>query len=527
MATYLSSLKRVNAALQDLQRSNLKSNQQAAAELSRLLKSGNQQLEAVFEKVLREDAQPVQPLHYITKTKPFPTLPAEKADQLNMLNSHLMSSSKSQDGMDPPSAQLYANIRGPYLTASLADLNTGTINTAKKANPNAMYKPGTNGIGMYATAMEGLFMAEYSNICTLFPRDDWARVFNMTCRSAMSELTKALRELELHVKANLNTDCYLGYEIMDIMSRLSANIESRTGELKPLFTTALKPVRDTSKWSFYELLEDTKRRLNSLQVLPPDGSTLPMTTEVMARLQTMANFLRPVSGLMFSLGDEGWRSNPLLKKDDLRDINFKADGQDYFAHYCEDTIIALMQALVTKSKMLLKGQMVQGAFMANNWAIVDRMIRNSELEPLVAPRMNAVLEKWRTDARKLYLKEWDDVSRILLDQIITSRSGARPSSGSAGAVDSAAILKGLSSKEKDGLKEKWKAFNTTFDDLLARHKSLVLEREVREMLAKAVQAGVEPLYARFWDRYHEVDKGKGKYVKYDKSSITSVLVSLM
>lgn len=343
----------------------------------------------------------------------------------------------------------------------------------------------------------------------------------------MSELTKALRELELHVKANLNTDCYLGYEIMDIMSRLSANIESRTGELKPLFTTALKPVRDTSKWSFYELLEDTKRRLNSLQVLPPDGSTLPMTTEVMARLQTMANFLRPVSGLMFSLGDEGWRSNPLLKKDDLRDINFKADGQDYFAHYCEDTIIALMQALVTKSKMLLKGQMVQGAFMANNWAIVDRMIRNSELEPLVAPRMNAVLEKWRTDARKLYLKEWDDVSRILLDQIITSRSGARPSSGSAGAVDSAAILKGLSSKEKDGLKEKWKAFNTTFDDLLARHKSLVLEREVREMLAKAVQAGVEPLYARFWDRYHEVDKGKGKYVKYDKSSITSVLVSLM
>ena len=29
-----------------------------------------------------------------------------------------------------------------------------------------------------------------------------------------------------------------------------------------------------------------------------------------------------------------------------------------------------------------------------------------------------------------------------------------------------------------------------------------------------------------WDRYHDVDKGKGKYVKYDRSSIAAIFLSL-
>lgn len=32
---------------------------------------------------------------------------------------------------------------------------------------------------------------------------------------------------------------------------------------------------------------------------------------------------------------------------------------------------------------------------------------------------------------------------------------------------------------------------------------------------------IEPLYARFWDRYHEVDKGNGKYVRFDKGSLAA------
>jgi exocyst complex component 7 len=65
----MASLDRTTQALGDLKRSNLRSNQQAVAELSTLLKTGTKQLEDVFREILREDARPVEPLHYITKRK--------------------------------------------------------------------------------------------------------------------------------------------------------------------------------------------------------------------------------------------------------------------------------------------------------------------------------------------------------------------------------------------------------------------------------------------------------------------------
>ena len=53
-----------------------------------------------------------------------------------------------------------------------------------------------------------------------------------------------------------------------------------------------------------------------------------------------------------------------------------------------------------------------------------------------------------------------------------------------------------------------------------------MESEVRAGLAKEIQSTIEPLYGRFWDRYHEVDKGKGKVVRYDKAAIGAMLASL-
>ena len=48
---------------------------------------------------------------------------------------------------------------------------------------------------------------------------------------------------------------------------------------------------------------------------------------------------------------------------------------------------------------------------------------------------------------------------------------------------------------------------------------------MRNQLSKEVQNIIEPLYNRFYDRYREIDKGKGKYVKYDKTELNRALAS--
>jgi exocyst complex component 7 len=534
LSNYLSSIKRLNRSLVEMQASNLRANQQTMSDLTRLIKSGNTQLENHFDKLLRgETPRSIEPLHYITKDKPFPLLSQDKIARLGLINAyvvgnHRQSSGSSAAPQDSSVARIYAEIRGPYLSSTLANLAAASVNTAKKKNTEAIYRSGTNGIGTYAQAMEGAFLAEYDNICTIFTREDWGPLFQSTCQAALAELARTVRELNSHIKAHLNTDCYLAYEITEIISSLSSNLDTRTGELKASLAAALKPVRETAKSSLAELLDDTKRRVGNLQALPLDGAPIPIVSESMQRLQAMVEFLRPISSIMISLGDGGWKSNAAASGratdviPSLASFDIGADGKEIFAHYCRDTIDVLLSALDQKARAVLKGKSVTGVFMANSIVIIERMIRDSDLAPLLDQRLS-VLDQWRKKATSLYTDACKDASMHLFDVIHTNRA-QRPASGQA--ADSAAILKGLSSKDKENIKNKFQAFNTSFEDLTTRHKSYSMEREVRQMFAKDIQQMLEPLYNRFWDRYHDVDKGKGKYVKYDKSSIAAVFLSL-
>lgn len=523
LSNYLNSIKRLNKALADMKASNLRANQQTMADLQRLIKSGNTQLENSFDKMLRgETPRSIEPLQYTTKNMPFPLLSQDKISRLSLMNSYVAGNSLSEN----PLIKIYADVRGQYLSQTLINLAYASVNTAKKKSPDAIYRAGTNGIGMYAQAMEGLFVAEYDNICNIFMRQDWGPAFQMTCQAPLAELARTIRELNNHIKAHLNTDCYLAYEVTEIMSNLSNNIEERTGELKATLAAALKPVRETGKLSLAELLEDTKRRVGAMQVLPSDGSPVPIVSETMQRLQTMVDFLRPISSIMISLGDGGWKSGAAANTSmdgipSLASFDIGADGKEIFAHYCTDTIEALMSALEQKARMLLKGKSLWGVFLANSVTIIDRMIGDSDLKPLLDGKLGA-LDSYRKKAKMYYTDACKDVSMHLLDAIHTNRS-QRPPSGSS---ESTSILKGLSSKDKDSIKAKFQLFNASFDELVARHKTYSMEKEVRQMFAKDVQQMLEPLYNRFWDRYHEIDKGKGKYVKYDKSSISAVFLSL-
>lgn len=60
-------MKRIDRGLVELQVTNVRSNQQAASEFSNLLSQGNIQLQDLFLSILKENVQPVEPLHYITK----------------------------------------------------------------------------------------------------------------------------------------------------------------------------------------------------------------------------------------------------------------------------------------------------------------------------------------------------------------------------------------------------------------------------------------------------------------------------
>lgn len=426
-----------------------------------------------------------------------------------------------------PALMFYANIRGPYITSSLQNLAIASMNTVKRRANDGPYKQGTNGIGIYSNALEGFIYAEHDIILQIFTGDQRGLALQDTCRSSMAEYSKTLRELNNYIRANLMTDCFLAFEIIDIVTAMSYRIDAKTGELKSLFIEALRPVRETAKSSLSELLEETKRKGSNLPVLPPDGGTVPLVSEVMSSIATLTAYSGPLASILTSLGDGNWRfaSNTA----GTAPLDVSPDSSTLLSHYILDMIDALMYSLEGRGRNFHRTKAAQGVFLSNIFCVVDRSIRQSPdlARYLGSPDSISRIDAFRKRATSTYLDAWKETSQYLLDVQYTSRGASgstRPTSG--GAVDSSAIVKSLHSKDKDAIKDKFKSFNASFDELVARHKSLYMEREVRAVLAREVQAVLEPLYARFYDRYHEVDKGRGKYVKYDKAALSAQLVAL-
>lgn len=439
-------------------------------------------------------------------------------------------------------SNMYTETRSPYLILSLQNLAAASIQAVKKNDHSTTYRAGTSRIGTYSKAIEALFIAEHECVASVFPRDHVTQMHTQTCQGALDAFSGTMQELHGHIRNNIVTDCFLAYEILDVVSALSTSLERGNQNLKQPLAEAMRPIRETAKYSLQRLLEETKTRVGNLMTLPADGSPVHITTDTVMRLQAMANHLPTISAILASFGENGWRpaphtpSSPVPSSSTsiptLKDFDgaSTSSGSPLFTSYALDTIDTLVSSLDLKSRALLRTKSAQGIFLANNVAVVERLISSFELAPLIADAARGKLEAWRKKGTALALDGWRDPLVHLRDVQYTNRGSlpgqrALSSANTNAAVDSALLVKALSSKDKDATKEKFRAFNASFDECVAKHRSFHMEKEVKPILAREVQSMVEPLYARFWDRYHEIDKGKGR-VKYDKAQLGAVLAGL-
>lgn len=514
---YLSALRRIDRALSELSSSNLRSNQQAITDYQSLLSTGVAQLLELYRSALVEDEFPIEPVHYLTKQLKFPTFSQEKAQHLSEIANAIVSASAQAARLgqrdDDQGVSIYADIRGDYLANSLQNLATASINTAKKSpSDTTPYRPLTNAIGPYIDAISHMFSAEFDNISRIFRGEVIARVYAASTTKSLVTFANTLAELSAIVRSRIMSDCFLAFEIVDLATPLASTdrIDRGTGFIRSQISDALRPIIDTARTSLTEIPLRTRAQINETQSLPPDGSTTPLIQAVANILVQLAQYERPLAPLLASSAPDQDPTSGL---------------RAYVTNYLE----AVLSTLSSRSATLLR-RPAQSIFLLNTIAVLTRTLTNTPT--LSSPSTSTLLESHRKQAVSAYMTLWREPSAHLLDTITTtSSSSSRPLSGPTNtALDSAAILKSLSSKDKDRIKDKFRLFNASFDDLVTKHKAMTpgMEREVRVALQRDVTATIEPLYARFYDRYGELEKGKGKgkTVKYTKAELAAILAGL-
>ncbi|EPS36598.1 hypothetical protein H072_9818 [Dactylellina haptotyla CBS 200.50] len=516
LTDYLNCVKRLSEGLAALKSTNLRASQKAVKEMTLLLKTGAVQLEDQFRKTLAQESNPVEPLHFITKKLPFPTFNPEKISTIAVLNEFLCSTLATSSNVQSNVLTVYADVRGNYISSSLSSLSQACVGTATRRNITVPYEKGDNGITHYAQAIEGIFTAEYENIKSLFSSENWLKVYTLTTQPALTVFSNTIRQLNKHIVTYMISDCFLAYDVIECVSATANRLGTKTGE-KNEFVDALKPIRQTASASFYELLEDLKRKGGNLATVPLDGTVCEFTQNVMARLRRLTDYQIAVSGLLISLGDKNWQQpySPALGVNQPT-FDVGADGNLYLANYCIESIDRLFEILESKGKLHIKKQQQVAVLMVNNIAYVETAIKRGGLVSVLSLGGGITkVEKWRKRAVEDYMISWKEAAGYLLDMTYTSKAAI--------SVTASGSKPNLSSKDKEAIKEKFKNFNTLFDTLIQQHKTYVFpDKEVKAMLFKEITF-ISPLYGRFWDKYHDVVKDK--HIKYDVSGLQAVLAS--
>lgn len=434
-----------------------------------------------------------------------------------------------------PAVTIYAETRGPYIAGSLSNLATASVTTAKRKPTDGNYRQGTNGIGVYASALEGMIMAEGENVTIIFPAIERGKAIEVACHHAFSELSSTLRELNIYVKANVITDCFLVFEILDIFTGLAYKVETK--ELKAALSDTLKPTKDTAKYCLSQLLEETRRKASAVVTLPVDASPVPQVDETINSLFSLTTYSHPLGLILTSIGQGNWQTPGTTSH--AAPLENPMNGKALLGLYLSDVIDALLSSLDSRSRAIHRTKLSQGAFLCNIVSRVREMVNASpEVSRLIAgvststsstsslpassPHLSR-LDSWIKRGFSVYLDPWRELSSCLLDTQHTNRGGGPRASGQNG--DSVAIVKSLSSKDREAIKEKFRTFNTMWEDLTARNRTLHLEPAIRDELMSEAQKLVEPMYARFCDRYHDIDKARGKYIKFPKSMVAVQLAN--
>lgn len=112
-----------------------------------------------------------------------------------------------------------------------------------------------------------------------------------------------------------------------------------------------------------------------MQTLPIDGSSMPLTSDVMTRLQAMTLYPQSLASIMASLGDGNWNpgrsanAGSSMSIPTMKTFDVGADGNQLLAHYIMDTMETLLTSLESKGRVVIRTKALMGVFMANNVAL--------------------------------------------------------------------------------------------------------------------------------------------------------------
>ncbi|CAG8728685.1 5635_t:CDS:2, partial [Racocetra persica] len=328
-----------------------------------------------------------------------------------------------------------------------------------------------------------VYEKEYRVAEKILPLEYVSSSFRDAIQPSIDNFVEIGKALNIRVKKNMQTDIYLVLDMMETLNLNMSNFEEifkLASKKDPAFGDLLHSLRAVAIRSFPEFLDEIKGHPTKQSGLPNDGTVHELTITTLQHLKRLTDYPETIESTLLTLGDGNWNAS---EKDPnfSRDRNGRISGNAVMKHYFADVLDCLAQSLDSKSKQYKKPALT-AIFLLNNYYYILKSIRTqfmSVLDPEVESKFDKMVKKWN-DA---YQDTWKPCFSNLMDYTWV-RGGALKTT--------------LGSNEKQTVKEKFKNFNTEFDELYKVHKGYAMpDLELRSQVIRDIRAVLIPMYNRF------------------------------
>ncbi|BFZ57320.1 exocyst complex component exo70 [Savitreella phatthalungensis] len=412
---YIKSLQRIDNGLASIDL-RLEASQKIASRMQQLQQQGRAQLEDSIESCLRDNAKQIEPLPFVLKDQPLPSLPPETLEFLSV-------------ACEP---ERYVASRSAYLQRSLY-----TFVLASQRNleirTSTLYDRENNGIGHYTEAFIRMALVEKAAAAKVVPGE-----FPKIVGPAFQEYLGTVKAIAGHIMDRPSTDCYLGFETLEHMRRLQASLP----ELG--LDTSMALVASSCAPAFYELLQLISR---ADFVPASDAGIVDLTRDVTTRLVRFSQYRAVVLDLIYHVGENNWRA-PLNGPVRLGQAPVE-EATSVFDGFAAEVAGALVTHIEGKARATGRKPGFVGVVCLNNTAALQHGIGRSDLSPMAPRTTPAKLDDLMKRGFKLYRESWDVSARPLMDTTVMRTVGDKRQS--------------FTNKDREALKDRFRTFNTEFE----------------------------------------------------------------
>ncbi|TPX33934.1 hypothetical protein SeMB42_g07417 [Synchytrium endobioticum] len=492
---YLASIERMKEASTYLERVNYRATERAVVQLNEVIRKAMRQLDGLFKRTLALCSVPVDPTLYADGE--IPGIPNEDLNTLSTLSKYLNTAESELGSGVTDHIKIYMDIRSAYMIKSLHGLNEAA--RAQDLRKMVVYRKNGFAFLTYTTCFFKMLKTEREAVVRLIPRSQASHVISGVVTAAVDAFIETGEAIVGRGKRNiLKRDFGDVYHLLDVVEGLGAAIHEYEGVVKYAgakgndILELMSACKGACQHFFKEFVDEFKIDKVKEQTLSPDGTVHELTSNTLTTLRRLIDNSETVESLL----------NP--------NVTPGLGRTEATIKYFNEVLDALSQKLEAKSKAYKK-PMLSVVFLLNNYHYISKVLRQSPVGGFLGRDVEIKFDTLLSRQKELYINGWRPALECLMDTTM---------------IIGGKIDKALSDPQRKIIKEKFRTFNETFEDLYKAQKSYAIpDTDLRAQIVKEVRQIIVPLYDRFYERYSQTgfSKNTSKYIKFDRQALDEAL----